>query len=596
MRSCFLLLVFSIFFMQKSTAKNESDRILHFHSHITIDSNGKITVTENIKIYNGNGGEYSSNDAIKRGIVREFPTIYTTASGWVHTVPFELLSVKMDNAYEIHLYKKENNGIRIYIGQADKMLSEGIHEYEIKYTTARQIIFHNNKDEFYWNVNGNGWSFEIEKITCDITFPSGAKIIENDCYTGAQGATDKNCKYILNKNNSITFLTTTPFNSYEGLTIASSIDKGIFTAPTQIENFILFLKDNIALPISILGVLLIFILNFVAWYRYGRDPAMGLVYPQFEPPKGMSPADVGFVLEQKYKPEHFTAAIIDHAVKKRLKIDVKKEGLLFKKNVYHFLPPNNTDTEYERDYQLYNQYGFDIENLYNEVAAPGKYNSRLASMHSTLGYKLEERLEIKKGKKNSFMGVFSHNNNYAGLGIFFLVFLSIACIVMVAIKPSLILGIVVGVVLAIGIILQLIFVKLLSAYTPEGRKIADYILGFKRYLSTTEQSVFDKLNPPDMTLQLFEKYLPYAIALQCENKWSEKFESIISKAIQNGYSPSYYSATGSSFNASHFSSSLSSGLTGSISSATTPPSSSSGGSSGGGSSGGGGGGGGGGGW
>jgi uncharacterized membrane protein len=90
--------------------------------------------------------------------------------------------------------------------------------------------------------------------------------------------------------------------------------------------------------------------------------------------------------------------------------------------------------------------------------------------------------------------------------------------------------------------------------------------------------------------------------LGVENRWSEKFESIISSAIQKGdYQPSYY--RGGNFTSVHqfgnFAHTVSSGLSSTISSASTPPSSSGGGSSGsggGGSSGGGGGGGGGGGW
>jgi len=136
----------------------------------------------------------------------------------------------------------------------------------------------------------------------------------------------------------------------------------------------------------------------------------------------------------------------------------------------------------------------------------------------------------------------------------------------------------------------------MRAYTKEGRKLTDEVLGFKLYLETAEQKRFDTLNPPGMTMQLFEKYLPYAIALDCENEWSAKFEHVIQQAIESGYQPVFYRMQGSTFNASSFTSGFSSGISSTIASASTPPSSSSGGSGGGGSSGGGGGGGGGGGW
>jgi uncharacterized membrane protein len=106
------------------------------------------------------------------------------------------------------------------------------------------------------------------------------------------------------------------------------------------------------------------------------------------------------------------------------------------------------------------------------------------------------------------------------------------------------------------------------------------------------------LNPPEKTPELFERYLPYAFALDVEQAWSEQFSGILqSVADPHGeYSPAWYSgATTHGLGAAGFVSGLGSSLSGAISSSSTAPGSSSG-SGGGGSSGGGGGGGGGGGW
>jgi uncharacterized membrane protein len=105
------------------------------------------------------------------------------------------------------------------------------------------------------------------------------------------------------------------------------------------------------------------------------------------------------------------------------------------------------------------------------------------------------------------------------------------------------------------------------------------------------------LNPPDKTPELFERYLPYAMALNVENEWSDKFSQVLAAAAAGeGYRPVWY--TGTSFrpmDGHALASNLGSAFPGAISSASTAPGSSSG-IGGGGSSGGGGGGGGGGGW
>jgi uncharacterized membrane protein len=126
----------------------------------------------------------------------------------------------------------------------------------------------------------------------------------------------------------------------------------------------------------------------------------------------------------------------------------------------------------------------------------------------------------------------------------------------------------------------------------------DEIEGFKLYLSIAEKERFAMLNPPDKTPELFEKYLPYALALDVENQWNEQFAGVLVKATaEDGrYHPAWYQGRHSMSNdITGFATTLSSSFTSAISSSSTAPGSSSG-SGGGGSSGGGGGGGGGGGW
>jgi uncharacterized membrane protein YgcG len=143
-----------------------------------------------------------------------------------------------------------------------------------------------------------------------------------------------------------------------------------------------------------------------------------------------------------------------------------------------------------------------------------------------------------------------------------------------------------------------LFYHLLKAPTLSGRKIMDQIEGFKLYLSVAEKERLNLLNPPEKTPALFERYLPYALALDVENAWSEQFAEVLAKAgtETQPYSPSWYSGSSwDSFHTSSFSDSLGSSFASAISSSSTAPGSSSG-SGGGGSSGGGGGGGGGSGW
>ena len=151
-------------------------------------------------------------------------------------------------------------------------------------------------------------------------------------------------------------------------------------------------------------------------------------------------------------------------------------------------------------------------------------------------------------------------------------------------------------ILLIGI--NFLFYFLLKAPTRAGRDVMDEIEGFKKFLATAEKNRLNTLGSIDEQLLLFEKYLPYALALDVDQEWSEKFSGTLIKATedpQRHYQPRWYH--GRSWDARNpvrFASTLGSALSSTVVAAGTAPGSSSGFS--GGSSGGGGGGGGGGGW
>ena len=155
-----------------------------------------------------------------------------------------------------------------------------------------------------------------------------------------------------------------------------------------------------------------------------------------------------------------------------------------------------------------------------------------------------------------------------------------------------------GFVLLFAAIINWLFYELLKAPTLAGRKLLDKIEGFKQYIDIAERHELDFKHPKGRSPELFEEYLPYALALGVEQQWGESFSDVLVQAqVSSGvYSPTWYHGTHwNNANIGNFTNSLGSSFTSAIASSSTAPGSSSG-SGGGGSSGGGGGGGGGGGW
>jgi uncharacterized membrane protein len=147
------------------------------------------------------------------------------------------------------------------------------------------------------------------------------------------------------------------------------------------------------------------------------------------------------------------------------------------------------------------------------------------------------------------------------------------------------------------IICALIFAGLMRRRSHAGVEAYEKVKGLQLYMKTAEadrlkmlQSVDRPYAEPSKTVDLFEKLLPFAVALGVEKSWAKQFEGIYDQA------PSWYAGNFTAFNMGYLTGSLNSGISAMNTSFSAPTSSSSSGFGGGGFSGGGGGGGGGGGW
>ncbi|MBK8519412.1 MAG: DUF2207 domain-containing protein [Chitinophagaceae bacterium] len=599
--------------LSKYTSLNNSDRITSFNSIVRVGTNGKLLVQEEISIHNGNGEtnsvyandgsseEIAVNNEIKRGIVRAFPLYYINKYKLFQNTTFKLKEVLLDGKKEKYHTEKHENGILVYTGSKEVFLEKGQYTYSITYETDHQLKSLKDFDELYWNVTGNGWSFKIDSASCTVILPRGATVLSSKCYTGKQGSTNEDCNIsqtAMGDSVAIVFRATRSLQPYQGLTIATSWPKGfIQNQPSLWQTIKYYVWNNKAVFFLPLAALFSAIFCFIFWFRYGRDPEKGTVYPLFEPPAGFSPAALGYIRNQKYSQQLTAATIVDAAVRNKITIDVERDGLIFKHNEYAIRKSNLPG---KAPISNYEDFGSDVNDLIGNRIEKGKYNSNLADLNKTVEAYCEDKYKNKDGFGKSNKGFFALNNKYTTIPV--LICFAAGIWGVIELFKALYLSnfwqiaYFVGGIILCSLVFR-IFSKLLKAYSPEGRQLADKIEGFRMFLATADEKRFDLLSPPKKSLELYEKYLPFAIALGCENEWGQKFEDIINTAVISGAAATSFSQSFSRDSRS-FSSSFASSFSGAISSASTPPSSSSGGGSSfsSGSSGGGGGGGGGGGW
>jgi len=576
--SCFFISLSIQLLTVKAAWALDTERILEFHSDIVVHPDASMSVTETIKIY-------AQGYEIKRGIIRDFPTVYEDAEGNRITVWFELDEVRRNGVPEQYLVSQKTNGVSIRIGNPEYYLPSGEHTYTIMYRTSRQLGFFLAFDELYWNVTGTGWSFPIDQASAVVTLPDGitADQIRVHAYTGAYGTRGQ--EYITEvSDNRAEFSATTALGRYEGLTIVVQWPKGFVTEPTPVEEARYWLQENLTLIVSALGILLVLAYFGIAWLRVGIDPQGGFIVPESEPPRGLSPAAVRYITRMSSDFKAFTAALIS----------LGAQGLL------------RIETEDEVSYTL-TKLADPPEGLLKEesalMASLFKDEDTVVISQDNRATLVRAQEALRKSLAQQFKGVyFLRNTRESGIGLALSALVAAVVVAAIFVPHAIVRPLVLFFVFAALVAINIVFKLLMPAYTNLGRMMLDRIQGFKLALSGGVDDLGDEHFGSKI---LVEQNLPYAVALEVQNQWAQRFEqaqkasSMTTGSTRTSYLPSWYTSSlareSSKYNNfGSFSSRFTSSFNSSISSASTPPGSSSGSS--GGFSGGGGGGGGGSGW
>ncbi len=549
------------------------EHILSYHSDIYVQKNCHVKVVETITVY-------AAGSEIKRGIFRELPTSYLYRGGKVR-IGFELLSVKHNGKPEPYHTEDMSNGIRIYAGDADVFVPTGIHTYEFTYDVYHVLGFFDEFDEINWNVNGNGWQFNIDSVSANVYYPEGAELVRYDGYTGKYGVKGKS--FVATEiEGGVNYVVTRPLIDHENLTVAVAWNKDQVTYPSTMDEIIFWIQSYILWVIGGLGLLVGFLVNFRTWYKHGRDPKPGTIIPLFYPPTGFSPAECIYLKRGGSKSNTmFGSMLISLAVKGMIEITASGGKGLLSKRSYTIKNLNTDKKKTRKPLTDVEEYFYDrfMGSRSTETITSGKYNSRVQSSNKKLIDKVDS---LQKGKyfvRNSHLKArqFIVPAIFMGLGILgFMTYGGSIAVLIVA--------------LVLMIIMNVIFGYLYEQPTTEGRKKMDEIAGFEMYMKYADRERIRLQNPPTMNFEHYEENLAYAIALGVAKEWAGQFDPIELEDGVHHHMPYMAGLMVSDFH------SLGSDLSHTISSAATPPSSSGSASGGGGFSGGGGGGGGGGGW
>jgi len=512
-----------------AAAQGRNWRISDFHDTIAINADGSALVSEKITlVFHGQW----------HGIHRTIPVDYPGPRGTNFTLYLDVKSVTDENGSRLKYDSSRSGGYRdlkIYIPDA----ADATRVVNIDYTVRNGVRSFEDHDEFYWNVTGNDWTVPIDHASAFVTLPEAVSGgLRAQAFTGVYGSTEGAALSDV-KGADVTFETTNPLPMRGGLTIDIFIPKGVLKTPGALTLLFWFLGSN---PIVFLPFLTLAVM-YGLWHTVGKDPDPGIsVAPLYEPPKDMTPAEAGTLIDDSTDPRDITSTIIDLAVRGYIRIEEKVDTILvFKKRdyVFHLLKPRES-------------WGGDLcphERVMLDNIFVGGSETPLSSLKNrfyTAIPVLRQDIMSALRRKGMYMLDPGSANGYSvvaavGIGLFLAALQYLGWVNLFNSAPLLI---------ASGLIsagIWWLFAREMTAKTLLGVRTVVAILGFEEFMNRVDADRIKRLGP-----ETFEKYLAYAMALGVEQHWAQAFAGIVKDP------PSWYvgATPYSGFNPIFFSSSM----------------------------------------
>ena len=479
-------------------------RITNFASSMQVAPDGTTTVREHLEV--SFEGEY-------HGIYRDIPIQYPGPHGSNYTLFLTVTGVTDGRGQKLK-YDSSVQGdfrhLKIYIPNA----VDTTKVVEINYTVKNAVRWFDDHDELYWNVTGNDWPVPIDKAIAVILFPPGAtNNLRAQAFTGRYGSDLQDATVTVN-GNVVRVVTNNLLDMREGLTADVYINKGVLTQPSRLTFAIWFLRSNVVVLLPLWAL----IVMFFFWWTKGRDPKPDVsVAPMYDPPKDMTPAEVGTLTDDTVHPRDITSTLVDLAVKGYLKIEeTESKVLLFSHRDYtfHSLKSSSEWNGLQPHERILLKHMFSgdateirLSELRNKfyVAIPTIKEDILAELKSKGMYTVDP----------------DSAHAYVAAGVLFtaLPFVLIQLFGWASVIDSIGLLILAG---AISVVIVVLFARIMPAKSLKGVRTKVEILGLQEFITRVDADRLKRMPP-----NTFEKILPYAMALGIENHWAKAFEGIV---------------------------------------------------------------------
>lgn len=436
---------------------------------------------------------------------------------------------------EPYTFFTNRNGNDLEIEWHFPPLREETRTFDLAYTVHGALRVYDTGDKLQWIAIDNERDFPIEAASVAVVLPPGARFQLIDsagvAATWEQGDDGRQ----------VTYRASGPMSPADTFEIGVEFTHGVIpdqkpawqAEVDRREAYDLNVRPWVNLGVGLISALLLLggpALVYAIWYTRGRDPKVGPVPEEIsEPPDGLPPGVLGTLIDEQADMKDVVATIVDLARRGYMRIEESEERSWLGLGARDFIfRRGEASIDRLRPYE---------RTIVDGILPRGSNERSLKDLQNKFYTRLPE-IQRKLYEEMISQGFFRSRPDkvrglWRGLGLAVIIggialgfFTAAPLMQLASLSPCLFVALAVtgGALLLAG--------GHMPAKTRKGAEAAAKWKAFKKYLTD-----IDKFTDVAQAGELFDRYLPYAIAFGLKDSWIFKFSAQPATPIPGWYIP-----------------------------------------------------------